>query len=159
MKRFRVSLTWLCVALLTACQSPPRLTFAVITGNPAWTVWHASASPNVVLSLATQAHRLWVGTSFGVWQIDLQTQQLVRYDALAGAVSLLLPIENGQVWAGTNTGLSFFDGQHWRHIELPSDLEIGGVGSSRYLVTLAIDWIGDLALQTSMGRWGYYTVS
>ncbi len=157
MKQLCVPISLLCAAWLMACQSPPPLTFVVTTGNPAWTVWHASPQPEAILSLATQGDRLWAGTSFGVWQIDLQTRQIARYDAQIGAVLLLLPIEDGQVWASAFDGLFFFDRRQWRNIELPNHLEVGGVGSARHIDMIAVDDNGGLALRTSPGRWGIYT--
>ena len=77
-----------------------------------WRTWRTASNPSAVFALWIDRDMLWAGTSFGVWRVNLQTGGLTAYDEI-GATSKLLPIENGRLWAASDRGLFYFDGQKW----------------------------------------------
>lgn len=77
-----------------------------------WRTWRTAQNPSAVYALLTDQSALWAGTSFGVWRVNLRTGDYFSYDEI-GATSKLLPIENGHLWAASDRGLFYFDGQRW----------------------------------------------
>jgi len=77
-----------------------------------WRTWRTASNPSAVYALRIDQGTLWAGTSFGVWRVNPQTGDLTTYDEI-GATSKLLPIENGRLWAASDRGLFYFDGQKW----------------------------------------------
>lgn len=166
---------WLC---LTACTSPsppqvtqptaspppkvtqptaspqPLPTFTSNVADSAWQVWHVSSLPKAIYSLALQGDRLWVGTEYGLWQLDPETNRIARYDDQLGTVHLLLPIENGQAWASASKGLFFFDGQAWHRVQLTNESPPRGYTAC---TAIAVDAAGNLWLEFSDYRGSKYS--
>lgn len=118
------------------------LPYTAVSVESPWTVWHTSNVSNYVTALATQADRIWASTASGLRRIDPQAQRVEKYDERIGRNALLLPIENGQMWAGSDRQLFFFNGQNWRGVTLPYTLTYGSFGLS----TMAIDAAAGLLL-------------
>jgi hypothetical protein len=134
-----------------ASRATPRaLTLTVTSSSSPWTFWHVGDAPNSVYSLATQSDQVWAGTQYGIWQIKPGAHHLEKYPMPMGAVSLLLPIENGQLWAGINADLFFFDGQQWQTMTSMNPNVLRGWSTYRALNLLAIDTSGNLRLEA----WG-----
>jgi hypothetical protein len=132
--------------------SPPRLLFAspVSTSvslcppssGSAWRSWHAVQYPRAVETLLMDQNLLWVGTAIGLFRIDPRTGQYTQplsYET-SGGVSLLLPLEQGRLWAEGDRGHFYYDGQQW------SQVQVLGLADG-YSVMLAVDRNGDLWIQ------------
>jgi streptogramin lyase len=114
------------------------------TVGSAWHSWLADQNPLAVLTLVTDHDTVWAGTSLGVRRINTQTDDYVTYEEL-GETDMLLPVEDGQVWAVSKRGLFFFDGSHWIKPEVTADVtNIGQLGVDRF---------GDLHVFSSDGRY------
>jgi ligand-binding sensor domain-containing protein len=91
-----------------------------------------------VYALATGSDVIWAGTSYGAHRIDPRTGDYISYEQL-GPIRVILPIEDGQVWASGNNGIFFFNGQQWQ--------QVTSTRGSYYYATLGIDSRGDLWAQ------------
>jgi hypothetical protein len=119
----------------------------------AWRTWRG---PEVmpVLALLTERETLWVSTWSGVFQVDPRTGVFTRtlsFD-VADGVRELFPLGEGRLWAGTDYGAFYYDGQKW------STIQISGTHGSPYVI--GIDRNGDLWAITD--RWApphYYRFS
>lgn len=60
-----------------------------------------------VLALVASGSRLWVGTSAGLFQVELGTKPVCRQMKEVGnvAVSAIKPVANGSLWVGAQSGL------------------------------------------------------
>lgn len=116
-----------CTLALAACQTPqpssPVATFVTFKQfrDEAWTYWPA-ARPLAIYATALKDGVLWVGTSSGVWRVDPRTYEYVSYAQL-GEITLLLPVENGRLWAAGESSLFYFDGQQWSMANLQTVME------------------------------------
>jgi streptogramin lyase len=108
--------------------------------NGAWQFWSSSSNPLGASYVALGDNVIWVSTSSGVVRLDPSSYAYTTF-TVPGKTHLILPIENGQVFAMGERGLFYFDGQTWCHVELPTTA--AGWGCE-----FAVDNNGDLWTQT-----------
>ncbi|HTP09721.1 MAG TPA: hypothetical protein VMP08_15805, partial [Anaerolineae bacterium] len=94
--------------------------------------------------MLTDHGTVWAGTSLGVRRINPQTDADVAYEEL-GDTDMLLPVEDGRMWAVSKRGLFYFDGNHWIKPEMDT--------TDKYFYQLGIDQAGDLRALSSAGRY------
>ncbi|MCP4438045.1 MAG: hypothetical protein GY810_03800 [Aureispira sp.] len=67
---------------------------------------------NLCRTLAVDGQNLWVGTNKGIFNLNLETDQISLYNELDGLVSEEIrdiEVANGRIWAATTRGLISFD--------------------------------------------------
>ena len=108
--------------------------------SSAWTFWPAQFQD--WFAVTANDETVWAGTPDGAYRIEPQTGAFTTYPEV-GPIKMLLPVENGRLFAAGSSGLFFFDGLHWRR-----------VGSFDLVDTLGIDQVGDLWIVDLNGRFG-----
>ncbi len=89
---------------------------ATLTSDKNWQFWPSISETLGVFAVVYGDNYVWVGTASGVVRLDPSTLTYTTFDNL-GRVIHLLPITDDQVFAVTGSGVFYFDGQTWRHLE------------------------------------------
>ena len=86
-----------------------------VVANPEWINYSYTGQIN---ALAQRDNLLWIATGGGVVALDLRTGETVKFTSSHGMasnrVSSVAVGPNGIVWAGTNSGVSRYDGATWQ---------------------------------------------
>jgi ligand-binding sensor domain-containing protein len=159
MRQFRMAMgaTMLCV-ILSACRSPqpqpqppstsipasrPTLISTVTLpcqsgAGTAWRTWRSGQEPVGITTLLADGDTLWAGTAQGLVRVDLRTDAATTHIHAQemGRVGVLLPLEEKRVWAQTESGCFYYDGQQWTGVN--------GSTACKYATTWGIDQNGDL---------------
>ena len=107
---------------------------------------------------------LWVGTrAYGIFHRKggVWSRYDVRDGIAANGIKSILPRKDGSIWAGTEKGISRFDGRTWTTHVLPKGLS-GYIlressGGSLWINNLPLDWVLRARDETSVIR-GAYTI-
>lgn len=123
--------------------------------------WTAFTNANDVRVLALQDDHVWAGGSGGLVRWNRHDGTYEKYTVDDGLVSndvtALLADENGQLWAGTRSGISRFDGAGWenwtRDTGLPGDSGIGFAADGAGGLWIAFRDEGVSHYDPSVERW------
>ncbi|MFQ5812711.1 MAG: M4 family metallopeptidase [Anaerolineae bacterium] len=101
----------------TTLACTPGEDLCLPTPLPRVGLWDTFQAYNDVSVLAQSGNILWAGTSGGLLRWDTVNESFIRYfeeDGLGSDVVRALAIDDaGNLWVGTNGGLSVFDGNTW----------------------------------------------
>jgi ligand-binding sensor domain-containing protein len=130
---------------LSLSRSSIAMERCAVRPGAVWRSWQIIQEPiTPVYALLVNRNILWVGTSRGVWRIDLENGDSTSYKEM-GSTPRLLPVDEDRLWAATERGLAFWDGKQW-------SVPPGRLGGGELL---GIDYQGDLWTQAYPGYSGY----
>ena len=108
---------------------------------------------NTIQAIHVSSSGVWLGTDFGVSYVDLPTLFsggiIISYTTADGLGNNVIKCINkdsdGNIWFGTNSGVSKFDGNNWFSLGTSDGLPFGGV------VDIDQGSNGDIYLSTGLG--------
>ncbi len=97
---------------LLPCPAAPR---------PGWERWLTGTYIGRVGALYQEGGTLWIGTAPGIQKLDVASGRLTA--ALPTVrVRNFLPAGDGRIWASSEDGLAYFDGETWRLVPFSEEL-------------------------------------
>lgn len=103
-------------------------------------------------------HKVWIGTNMGLSCCDYEGQEWTRYvegKELPNNVIRALAMDNsGNLWVGTPSGISVFDGENWKTINEKNGLLQASIHSIK--VKGNVVWVGTVGGSVSRykdGQW------
>jgi ligand-binding sensor domain-containing protein len=151
MKKWIFMLSVACAAILLAgCHATPTPEFNSTPPNFS-SILTDGLDGNYVKDLLIRGNELWTATPVGAYRWNLETGTYQKYTATEGLadnyVTAIAQDKQGNLWFGTDKGVSRYDGTHWKTFTTKDGL------ANDFVTTIAVDkqgnlWFGTYAIRS-----------